>query len=332
MTRASRRLWIGSSAVAGVVLAIGLGVAFAPQLGLGRVLGISAVLPARSALVVGATAVLVVAAVGAMLRRSRPIAAPIGLALLVVVAATAPAPVGRGFKNPPPASATADQLRVLEWNTNGRLVRPNEIAALAVREKANVIVLPDVEIAETGADYRAAFDTAGLPVRIFSAPGPQAQLAVLLAEPEADHYNVTGAGPDPVKTLVLSPTVPGLPKIVALHAPQPTPRSLTLWRSTLDWVSGQCTAGPVLVAGDFNASVDSFGSARLGACADVAVAQHSGGVGTWPTRLPTVLGMPIDHVLLTPAAGTVETFTVLTGEDHSGARHRPTLTVVRASR
>lgn len=45
----------------------------------------------------------------------------------------------------------------------------------------------------------------------------------------------------------------------------------------------------------------------------------------------TRLAMPIDHTLIGPSAGVVRSWDVLTSQDVSGARHRPTLTVVDGS-
>lgn len=51
-------------------------------------------------------------------------------------------------------------------------------------------------------------------------------------------------------------------------------------------------------------------------------------MGTWSTSLPSLLAMPIDHVLAAPAVGRVTSVTVLSSEDGSGTRHRPTMTVL----
>jgi endonuclease/exonuclease/phosphatase (EEP) superfamily protein YafD len=312
-----------------IVAACGVFLAFAPELGAHRALGIAALLPARDAMAVGCGLAALGFAALALWHPSRPLAAPLALALVVVFCVNAATVVARGFRNPAPSPLAAGQLRVLEWNTNGNLVTPSVIAELAAREHANVVVLPEADPTRTAAQYREAFEAVGLPSTLFSAPSPAAQAAVVMTDAVAARYRVTGSGPDPRKTLVLEPDSGGLPRIVALHVPQPIPRHTSLWRQTLQWVTQQCAAGPVVVAGDFNASVDNFGGPGLGGCRDVGIAQHAGSVGTWPTALPTLLSMPIDHVLTTPAAGAVQSFTVLTSEDGSGARHRPTFTVLR---
>ena len=318
------------STIAGVFLAaLGIALAFAPGLRINRVPGVAAVLPARDALTAAGAVFLLMAVALSFWRAPRPAAVPVGAGLLVALAACAPAMITRGLRDPAPARAAAGQLRVLEWNTNGGLVSPAVLAALAVREKANMIVLPDARIGVAAAAYRRDFASAGLPVAVFAAVGPDAQAAVLMTASLAARYRVAGTGPDPRKTLVLDAAAPGLPRVVALHAPLPGRHSTAAWRATLRWVAAECARRPVLAIGDFNASVDNFGGDSLGACRDAAITRHAGSVGTWPAILPAALAMPIDHALTTPDAGTVESFTVLTSEDSSGARHRPTLTVVR---
>ena len=126
---------------------------------------------------------------------------------------------------------------------------------------------------------------------------------------------------------MLTPNAPGVPLLVALHAPQPGLRSTAPWSSALTWVERECSTRTAVAVGDFNATVDNFGSAALGGCRDAAIARRSGAVATWPTSMPTWLGMPIDHVL-TGDAWRVVSFTVITSEDGSGARHRPILAVL----
>lgn len=330
MTRARRRRWGIGAAIAVLVAAAGVFLAFAAELGVERAFGIAPLLPARDAVTAGCGVLAVLAVALAFWHPSRPVALPLAAALLVVLGVLAPGLIARGRADPAPAPAGADQLRILEWNTNADLVEPSVIATLAVREHANIVVLPDAGIARTAPQYSTAFSAAGVPSVVFAAPGRAAQAAIVMTDALAADYRLIGAGPDLDKTLVLAPTVTGLPRVVAVHAPRPVPGGTTLWRETLSWVAKQCREGSVLAVGDFNASVDNFGGPRLGACHDVASAQGSGSVGTWPAALPTLVAMPIDHVLATPAAGTVLSYSVLVSEDRSGARHRPTFTVLRA--
>lgn len=82
----------------------------------------------------------------------------------------------------------------------------------------------------------------------------------------------------------------------------------------------------MIVAGDLNATVDHFdgyGAAGgdLGGCRDAAAAAGSAAVGTWPVRLPALLGAHIDHVLV-GSEWTVDGFSVIAGFDDAGSDHR----------
>ena len=74
------------------------------------------------------------------------------------------------------------------------------------------------------------------------------------------------------------------------------------WRDDLQWLADQCADDNVIMAGDFNATIDHMAElgvdgGTLGRCRDGAVATGNGGVGTWPTQIPALAGAPIDHVM-----------------------------------
>jgi endonuclease/exonuclease/phosphatase family metal-dependent hydrolase len=115
--------------------------------------------------------------------------------------------------------------------------------------------------------------------------------------------------------------------LVALHAAQPALRGNGVWRRELDRAAAACGDPHAVVVGDLNATLDDLGAPALGGCRDAAALRSAAGLGTWPTAVPPVLAMPIDHVLV-GRDWTVRSFTVLTAEDASGARHRPILAVL----
>ena len=96
------------------------------------------------------------------------------------------------------------------------------------------------------------------------------------------------------------------------------------WRDDLRWLGDQCADANVIMAGDFNATVDhmaGFGvdGGEMGACRDVATRTGNGMVGTWPADLPELVGVPIDHIMAS-AAWTPSGSVVL--EDAGGSDHR----------
>lgn len=334
MRRASPWAW----ALAAVVGLAGLVLFLAPLVGWERQQVIAAALPARAGLTAAAVVVLVVTVGLSLWRRSRAVALPLALSLALVVALHAPVVISRGMTTEPVAAPAPGQLRVLEWNTNGALVAPDVVARLAAEQQADVVVLPQRALRVGNHGFRRAFDRAGHPMTRASAPGYRTQMAVFMTAELAPHYRYR-PGPDPEKSVALIP-VPagdpgaiGLPTIVAVHAPWPVGGTLPGWERDVDWVTDLCSTGsPVIAVGDFNASIDDFAGPWLGECVDAAAQRDGASVGTWPTRLPALLSMPIDHVLLTPDAGTLESFTVLTSQDDSGTRHRPVMAVITLPR
>lgn len=319
--------WRAGWLVAGVVTAAGLLLVLAVPLRINRVVPVAALLGPRNALTALACAGFVVAAAALPWRRGRPVLAPLAVGLLTLSLISGAVVASRGFTNPEPAPPMAGQLRVLSWNTNGDLVIPSAIATLAARLRADIVVLPDAEIAWTADSYAAAFRDVAYPMQLDAAPGPAAEIAVFVAGRYGPHYGRAIAGPEPGKTLRIDPDSAELPAIVAVHGAQPTFHGTERWNADLSWVGDQCRTGQVVAVGDFNATVDSFGATWLGACTDAGSARHAGSVGTWPTTAPTWLGMPIDHVMVT-TGWRPQTFTVITDQDESGARHRPIFTVL----
>lgn len=323
------RVWRAGWWIAALVTGAGLLLVLAGTLRISHVAPFAAIVGLRNALTVLACLGFAASAIALLWRQNRPLAAPLAAGLLVLTIVSGTVVVGRGFSNDRPAPMAAGTLRILSWNTNGDLVDPPTVAALAARLDATIMVLPDADIGTDAGSYERAFRNANHPMLLRAAGTPTARIAVYVAAPYNGDGNVT-VGPDPDRTLRVTPNTPNtanLPTIVAVHAAQPTWGGTAEWNTEQDWVAGQCRSGQVIAVGDFNATVDSFDNAALGRCVDTATARHAASVGTWPTRLPTWLGMPIDHVLATPD-WRVRSFTVITDEDESGALHRPIFTVL----
>lgn len=326
LSRVNIRAWWAGWVLAGLVVLAGLLLVSASPLGINRTVPFAALLGPRNALTMLTCLGFVAAAVSMLWQRPRSVATPFALGLLVLTVTSGTVVVGRGFANAEPAPPAPGQLRILSWNTNDGLVDPPVIATLAARLHADVVVLPDTD--PGAADYFAtAFEDVGLSMRLHADPGPSGQIAVYTAASYDSLYDHVVPGPDPGKTLRITSGTPDLPDIIALHAAQPTFHGTAQWNTDLNWVADQCRSGEAVAVGDFNATVDGFGSAGLGGCLDAATARHAASVGTWPTALPTWLGMPIDHVLTTPGWH-ARTFTVITDQDDSGALHRPIFTVI----
>ena len=322
---ARRRLWLVSGITAGTFAVVALVLNIAGPIGVERLPVIAAVIGPRNTLTFLAALLGVSALIVALVwHRARPVLASFAVALLVCVAASAPIALARGIANHPPVAAAVGQLRVLSWNTNGDLVSPTAVAERAADERANIVVLPQTYPSRLR-EYEAAFDAAHLSMHAYRASN-YSELVVFVAD-SLGEYGAALPGPNAQTSALLVPVTAGLPMIVAIHAAQPTFRGNGDWNADLRWVESHCASPDVIAVGDFNATTDSFGAAHLGRCVDAASVRGAASVGTWPTASPTWLGMPLDHVLTSPGWRPLS-FTVITAEDGSGARHRPILAVL----
>lgn len=236
------------------------------------------------------------------------------------------------------ASARAtDDVTVLSWNTLGDEPGAAAIARLALDQGADIVTLPETTEA-TGEKVAALMREGGRPMWVHTIAFDQiskARSTTLLISPDLGDYSVSnpgGSGPpgntNVLPTVVATPIDGVGPTIIAVHAVAPINWEMSNWRSDLDWLADQCSGGNVIMAGDFNATVDhmsgreSAAEAVLGRCRDSALATGSGAVGTWPTFLPPLLGSPIDHVLATPNWQT-DSMNVIQSSDAAGSDHRP---------
>lgn len=319
--RVTRFMWWWA---AGVLVAGAVVLNFADVLGMARLPIVAGALGPRNAVTIAAGVGALVVLASALIRPFRQIALPVAAALVVIVAISAPIVLARGVVNGHPAPAASTQIRILSWNINGDLVSPNAVAAEAANVRANVVVLPDVDASDETAIVEAfAFRNMTMVPKAARNDGVE----VLVLTDASLGRQDSAIPPADTATLGLQPADPRQPAFVALHADQPTLRGNADWRSELGWVGEQCARGSTIVAGDFNATLDELGPAGLGRCQDAAASVHAASVGSWPTAVPTWLAMPIDHILVTPD-WTVDSFTVLTDADHSGARHRPVFAVL----
>ena len=255
-------------------------------------------------------------------------------------AGAAPAGVAADADNA--ADDAAASITVLSWNTLGDEPGADAIAQLALAEEADVLTLPETT-EETGVLIAEAMRAAGRPMWVHTVSFDlisKARSTTLLISPDLGDYTVTsaeGSGPpgntNVLPTVIAAPVDGAGPTIIAVHAVAPIQWEMSNWRSDLDWLAEQCTGAAsgtdgVIMAGDFNATVDHFAGratsddAVLGDCRDAATLAGSGGVGTWPAWAPSLLGTPIDHVLATPN-WQVEGMHVIGTEDTAGSDHRP---------
>lgn len=245
----------------------------------------------------------------------------------------------RGLGSEDLPEKTATSLRVMTWNTAGSATSAESIARFAVGMQADVVTLPETTI-DTGAEVAEMMRDMGQPMWAhhaeygeYGVTGWDATSTTVLIRPELGDYSVIQSSLDgssntsTVPSAVAMPTSGDGPIIVAAHAVAPRQGYMTEWRSDLQWLADQCTTDNVILAGDFNATLDHMtgmgvDDGTLGRCHDAASESGNGGVGTWPTDAPAMLGAPIDHVMATPD-WTVSGSVVMRSLDGSGSDHRP---------
>lgn len=276
-----------------------------------------------------------------LLAAARPLRAFAGTMVVLLVAFAIVNVVilnGRGFGTVEFADKAPDSITVMSWNTLGDAPGSAAVAKLAVEADVDVISLPETT-QETGIEIAEAMRDVGRPMWVhtewFDQISPARSTTVLVSPDLGDYTKVTSneersENTKVLPTVIVKPINGDGPTIVAAHAVAPIDGQMENWRDDLDWLSNQCVAGSVIMAGDFNATVDNMAGlgstdeATLGACVDAGRASGNGAVGTWPSKIPALLGAPIDHVMATPD-WTVTGMRVATEVDGTGSDHRPVI-------
>jgi Uncharacterized protein conserved in bacteria len=241
---------------------------------------------------------------------------------------------GLGTEALPAKTDTA--VRVMTWNTAGAATSPETVAQMAVAMQADVVTLPETTI-ETGERVAVAMRELGHPMWAHHADNPSTQWdagsTTILISPDLGDYSVIESSRDgtsntsTVPSAVAMPTSGDGPIIVAAHAVAPRQAYMQQWRDDLRWLADQCATANVIMAGDFNATIDHMSGlgidgGALGRCHDAAAETGNGAVGTWSSRFPALLGAPIDHIMAsehwTPTGSLV-----VRSLDGSASDHRP---------
>ena len=320
-----------------VAAAVGAAVVTWPQFfRLERTFPFAQLVAARPVLLLVFAVVAVLAVLLMLVRRARGFAASILVVAVVATAANATILTVRGLGSDHMPAPTADSIRVMTWNTAGEATDPALIARTAIAMQADIIALPETT-AETGTAVAVAMREGGSPMWVHHEDfeGWDANWTTLLISPDLGDYAVVDSVAGGTANTSLVPSVVAMPVdgegpiVVAAHAVAPRQEEMALWRRDLQWLADQCASADVIMAGDFNATVDHMArlgvdGGDLGRCRDAAVRTGNGAVGTWDTRWPALLGVPIDHVMATPAwtpTGSV----VLSSLDGQGSDHRPVI-------
>lgn len=223
-------------------------------------------------------------------------------------------------------------ITVLSWNTLGDAPGAKVIAQLAVETGADIVSLPETT-SETATEVAEMMRASGHPMWAHTFHYDlvsKARSTSLLTSVKLGNYvvNTEHRTTNVLPSIVATPVNGEGPTIVAVHAVAPIPSQLNHWKLDLSWLAEACSGPNVIMAGDFNSTLDHFDGlatsegASIGNCVDAGAVTGNAAVGTWPTTLPPLLGAPIDHVMATPG-WQITGMRVIANRDGSGSDHRP---------
>jgi endonuclease/exonuclease/phosphatase (EEP) superfamily protein YafD len=323
--------------LATVIFAIGAAILTWPAFfRLERTFPIAQIVSFRGLLVVGFAVIVVLALLFAIARPLRGMALSVAVIAIVAVAGNIAIVSGRGVGTETLPAKTESSIRVMTWNTAGEATSPDTVAQIAVAMDADIVTLPETTI-ETGEKVALAMRDLGHPMWAHYTDYPTTQWdagsTTLLISPDLGDYAVIESSLDgssntsTVPSAVAMPTSGDGPIVVAAHAVAPRQSYMQFWRDDLQWLADQCVDANVIMAGDFNATIDHMSNlgvdgGLLGRCHDGAAETGNGGVGTWSAELPALVGAPIDHVMASSHWKPTGSL-VLKSMDGSGSDHRP---------
>ncbi|WP_432561470.1 endonuclease/exonuclease/phosphatase family protein [Kineococcus sp. SYSU DK003] len=300
---AARRLQSPSAAVTGTVVATGVVAAGAAVVGAPDWFGLSGArpfvwtVPFRVPVGLGLAGLAVVTGLaGIRWRRALPAAVALALAAAGSLGTTLARGVSAGDLPP----ARDGDVTFLAANVLTARADADAVVRLAVEGGADAVSLPE-STQEYAADVAARIQArTGSAMQVFHLDDPGVHYGTsLLVSDRLGRYRATGELTDGTKATVTAEPVSGQgPVLAAVHTAAPVPQHLHEWAVEVQAVADWCAATPgALLAGDFNATLDHPGLQLAGSCVDAGEQTGTGARGTWPARVPALLGATIDHAL-----------------------------------
>ena len=232
----------------------------------------------------------------------------------------------RGARRTPPPDPAVPALRVVTANLLSRNRRVEDLGRQLIADGADVVLVQELT-PRHAVGLRAAGLLEALPYHVLD-PQPRFHGSGLLSRwpiAESTVFDVYGLGM--AAATVQSPI--GSVAVISVHVINPARTGMIpVWRAQLEWLAEHVGGSriPVVLAGDFNATMDHRGIQVLTAAGLVDAHDVAGrGLGlTWPQRLHTGDGrwpalpmMRLDHVFVTPTLGVRSVRDVRsTGSDH----------------
>ncbi|EKF25453.1 endonuclease/Exonuclease/phosphatase family protein [Mycolicibacterium hassiacum DSM 44199] len=228
------------------------------------------------------------------------------------------------YLGPDPAPANSVPVRVLSLNLGMGQADPQSVRSAA--ESADVLVLQELTPQAAHGLAQAGIEEVFAHRVIEPRPGA-AGIGVYSRYPIVDHTIVPGYSMPMLRARLEIDGVPLRATVLAVHIAAPLVSPLQYFTADIDRfpqtlrdVARDAGPGPVIVAGDFNATRDMLPFRRLldTGYHDAAEQAGAGLVRTFPSgrRYPPLLG--IDHVLVRNCVATSAATVPVAGSDHRG--------------
>ena len=207
----------------------------------------------------------------------------------------------------PATPPTAKQQRVLSVVTfnAGSTLTETGFQQINSNFEPDVLVLPETSAAEIS----RTLDVTGYDGTVFETPGVGFTQTYngLIAPTTVVVSNKLGKvrptiGPETsFGTVAIRFDDAALPIVVGVHTAPPLPGLMGAWEEDLERVVhfGDSSEEPMLIAGDFNATLRHGALANRSRLIDAQELCSRWGMGTWDSRTPGILRTPIDHILVT---------------------------------
>jgi endonuclease/exonuclease/phosphatase (EEP) superfamily protein YafD len=222
------------------------------------------------------------------------------------------------FLGPPAGDASAVPVRVMTANI---LYGGGDTKVLAAAATASADVLLVQEMTQEAAvGLSAAGIDRTFPHRVIDPQPYAAGIGLWSRYPIAESGHVNGYSLPMLRARLQVPDVAIDPTVVALHFAAPWPQPIGPWASdmkrypdTLEQLARNAGSGAVIVAGDFNATLDMRPFRRLLEAGYFDAGEQAGGglMPTYPNKRGRISAISLDHVLIRNCLATaVRTITV----------------------
>ncbi|MBJ7336709.1 endonuclease/exonuclease/phosphatase family protein [Mycolicibacterium sp.] len=222
-----------------------------------------------------------------------------------------------------PPSANAVPIRLMTINMLYGRADPQSILAIATDE-ADVLMVQEFT-PEAAKRMAAAGIEKTFPYEVLEPRAKAMGAGIYSRYPITDTEHITGFSMPMVSARIRVDGITPDPTVVSLHLAAPWPQAVDGWNGDLDKLPGtlaaladKAGAGAVLVAGDFNSTIDMepFRKLLTNGYDDSAKQAGVGRELTYPAneRIPSFMG--IDHILTRNAIGTSTRTVTVKGSDH----------------